>query len=271
MSKPAAPPPAPDPVKTAEAQAASNVKTATTQSQLNSVDQVTPYGSLNYSAGTPWADGTPHFTATQTLSPEQQNLYNLGTQTQANLGQIGVDQSAKVGQILNTPFDINSAISTQLSDQATKLLDPIWNRRQDDTRAQLLNQGFAQGSEGYNNNMRDFNDSRDRAYSSASLAGRSQAEQEALTQRNQPLNEIAALMSGSQVSQPDFVNTPNTSVQPTDVAGITQAGYQNSLVPWQANNQYNNALMGGLFGLGGAAAQAGSYGMGSGWLKGLMK
>ncbi len=258
MSKPAAPPPAPDPVATANAQAASNVKTATTQNELNNVNQVTPYGNLTYSQSGSWGDGTPQFTATQTLAPEQQNLFNLSNQTQANLGQLGVDQSAKIGNLLNTPFDVNSAISTQLSDQATKLLEPIWKQRENDFRSQLLNQGYAQGSEGYNNNFRDFSDSRDRAYSSAALAGRSQAEQEALTQRNQPLNEIAALMSGSQVSQPNFANTAQTNVAPTDVAGITQAGYQNSLVPWQANNQYNNALMGGLFGLGGAAAGFGT-------------
>lgn len=261
MSSPASPPPAPDPTKTAQAQTASNIATATNQQQLNMVDQTTPYGSLNYSQNGSWGNGTPHFSATQTLSPEQQNLYNLGTKTQSNLGQIGVDQSAKVGGILNTPFDVNSAINTQLSDQATKLLDPVWQRRENDTRSQLLNQGYAQGSEGYNNNMRDFNDSRDRAYSSAQLAGRGQAEQEALTNRNQPLNEISALVSGSQVSQPNFTNTPNASVAPTDVAGITQAGYQNSLVPWQAKNQYNQALMGGLFGLGGSAAKGLTMGM----------
>jgi hypothetical protein len=82
------------------------------------------------------------------------------------------------------------------------------------------------------------------------LAGRSQAEQEALTQRNQPLSEFSSITQGT---QPNFVNTPNVQAAPVDVAGITQQGYQNSLVPWQAQTQYNQALMGGLFGLGGAA------------------
>jgi hypothetical protein len=253
MGKPAAPPPAPDPVKTAEAQTASNVKTATTQNELNNVNQVTPYGNLTYDQIGKWESGTPKYQATQTLSPEQQNLFNLSNQTQANLGQIGVDQSSKVGQLLNTPFDVNSAISTQLADQQRTLLDPVWKQRENDRRGQLLNQGYAQDSEGWNNNMRGFNDERDRAYTSAALAGRGQATQEALTQRNQPLNEIAALLSGSQVSQPNFVNSAQSSIAPTDVAGITQAGYQNSLIPWQAEKDYKQAMMGGLFGLGGAA------------------
>lgn len=253
MSSPAAPPPAPDPTATANAQTASNIKTATNQQQLNMVDQTTPYGSLNYTQNGTWDNGTPHYSATQTLSPEQQNLFNLGNKTQANLGQIGVDQSSKIGTLLNTPLDLNSAISTQLSDQATKLLDPIWKQRQQDQESTLMNRGLDPQSEAYANAMRDFSDQRDRSYTSAQLAGRGEAAQEALTQRNQPINEITALLGGSQVQQPNFANTPNTSVAPTDVAGITQAGYQNSLVPWQAQNQYNQALMGGLFGMGGAA------------------
>lgn len=256
MSGPSAPPPAPNPQKTIEAQTESNKQTAITQQGLNATNQVTPYGKLEYTQGTPWADGTPHYTATQTLSPEQQNLFNLSTKTQGNLGQIGVDQSSKVGQILNTPFDLNSATNTQISDQATKLLDPIWKQRLNDQESTLMNRGLDPQSEAYGNAMRDFSDQRDRSYTSAALAGRGQATQEALTQRNQPLNEIAALLSGSQVSQPNFVNGPNTSVNGTDVAGITQAGYQNSLVPWQSENQYNQALMGGLFGLAGNGMKA---------------
>jgi hypothetical protein len=62
---------------------------------LNNVNQVTPYGNLNYTQSGKWEDGTPQFTATQTLSPEQQKLFNLGTQTQANLGP---DRRRSVGQ-----------------------------------------------------------------------------------------------------------------------------------------------------------------------------
>lgn len=261
MSSPAAPPPAPDPAATAAAQSASNKSTAIAQTGLNAIDQVTPYGNLNYSQNGKWEDGTPRFTATQTLSPEQQNLYNLSTQTQSNLGNIGVEQSDKVRGILNSPFDINSAISTQLSDQATKLLDPVWKQRATDNESTLMNRGIMPGSEAYTNAMRDFGDQQSRAYTSAALAGRGQASTEALTQRNQPLNEISALLSGSQVQQPTFTNTPTSSVAPTDVAGITQAGYQNSLVPWNANNQYNQAMMGGLFGLGGSVLGAATGGL----------
>src|SRR6187549_1014741 len=49
MDSPRAPTP-PDPVATANAQTASNRDTALTQARLNNVNQVTPYGSLTYTA-----------------------------------------------------------------------------------------------------------------------------------------------------------------------------------------------------------------------------
>src|SRR6187549_781608 len=102
------PPAAPDPVATAKAQGDMNQNTATTQQLLNMTNQVTPDGSLTYNqSGTnsfTGADGkvynVPQFTATQTLSPTGQKLADLTNQTKLNVGQIGVDQSSKIGGIL---------------------------------------------------------------------------------------------------------------------------------------------------------------------------
>lgn len=258
-SSPSAPA-APDPVATANAQTASNKATAISSYGLNATDQVTPYGNLSYSQGTPWSDGTPHYTATQTLSPEQQSLYNLGTQTQSNLGNIGVEQSDKVRGILNSPFDLNSSINTQQSDIARKLLDPVWQQRQSAFDTQMANQGVQAGSEAYDNASRDFGMQRDNAYNSAALAGRAQASTEALAQRNQPLNEISALLSNSQVQQPSFTNTPQSQVANTDVAGITNSAFQNNFANYNAQMQQQNAIYGAI---GGAAGTAlGGWGMG---------
>ena len=254
MSGPSSPPPAPDPVKTAQAQTASNKETAITQTGLNSTNQVTPYGNLTYSQGANWSDGTPHFTATQTLSPEQQKLYDLSTQTQQNVGQIGVDQSSRIGQLLGTPVNLNNdAIESRLFELGRNRLEPQFARDWNDRESVLMNRGIEPGSEGYDREQDAFGRQKNDAYTQLALSGRGQSISEILAARNQPINEITALLSGSQVSQPNFANTPNTSVQPTDVAGITQQAYQNSLLPWQTQNQYNQALMGGLFGLGGAA------------------
>ena len=75
------------------------------------------------------------------------------------------------------------------------------------------------------------------------LTGRGQSVQEALAARNQPINEISALLSGGQVTSPQFVNTPQPGVNGTDVAGIYQQDYQNRV------NQ-SQSKMSGLLGLG---------------------
>lgn len=74
---------------------------------------------------------------------------------------------------------------------------------------------------------------------------------EYLTQRQTPINEITALLSGSQVQQPHFLNTPNTPVANTDFAQIQQNTFQDKMGIYNAQMQQNNAMMGGLFGLGG--------------------
>lgn len=73
-------------------------------------------------------------------------------------------------------------------------------------------------------------------------AARSQWMQEAYAQRNQPLQELSALMSGSQVQAPQFQSTPTTGVAGVDYAGMVQNKYQ-------ADSQAAAAKMGGLFGL----------------------
>lgn len=254
------PPSAPDPTETAKAQGQMNKETAIAQYGLNATNQVTPYGTLSYEQTGKWEDGTPRFTATTALSPEQQKLYELGTQTQQNLGQLGVDQSAKVTDILNSPFDLNSAISTQQGDIATKLLDPVWKQREDALAVKLANQGISPGSEAYTTALRDFGMQRDNAYNSALLTGRGQAATEALTQRNQPLNEITALMGGSQVAQPNFASTPQTSIQPPDYQGAVAQNYAGQLSNYNQKIGQQNAMMGGLFGL--AAAPLGGWAYG---------
>ncbi len=65
---------------------------------------------------------------------------------------------------------------------------------------------------------------------------RSQALSEAYAARNQPINEISALLSGSQVTQPNFVNANMPTIPTTDVAGIINQNYQNQLLQNQANS-----------------------------------
>lgn len=85
-------------------------------------------------------------------------------------------------------------------------------------------------------------------------AQRQQAIQEQLTARNQPLNEVSALMSGSQVSMPQFSSTPGGNIAGTNYAGIVQDGYQNQMNAYNQQQANNRSLLGGIFGLGSSLA-----------------
>lgn len=85
---------------------------------------------------------------------------------------------------------------------------------------------------------------------------RSQSMQEQFAIRNQPINEITALLSGSQVGTPNFNVAQPSTMPTTDVAGVNQQGYANQMAAWQQKMQQQQALMGGLFGLGSAGILA---------------
>ena len=269
-------PVAPDPVATAAAQGNMNQNTATTQQLLNMTNQVGPDGSLTYNQtgnnSFTGADGktysVPQFTATTTLSPAQQALQDLTNKTKANLGQIGVDQSAKIGSLLGTNLNLNNdATEARLMELGSKRLDPALARNEEALRTRLANQGLQPGSAAFNAEMKQFGETSNDARNQLLLTGRGQAVQEALTERNQPLNEIIGLMSGSQLTAPTFGNTPQTQVGGVDYAGMVNNNFNAQNQQYQAKLGQQNAAMGGMFGLGGtlggsalqAAGKAGSF------------
>lgn len=89
-------------------------------------------------------------------------------------------------------------------------------------------------------------------------AARSQGLQEAYQARSQPLNELMALISGTQVNSPtsSFAQTPQSQVGGVDYAGLVNQNYQNQMQQYQAKLQQQQGMMGGLFGLGGSLISA---------------
>ena len=90
----------------------------------------------------------------------------------------------------------------------------------------------------------------------AQNTARSQSMQEQFAARNQPINEVTALMSGSQVAMPQFGQTPQSQIPTTDVAGITNQNFQDQQAVYQSQNQNYQTLMGGILGLGAGALKA---------------
>ena len=84
----------------------------------------------------------------------------------------------------------------------------------------------------------------------ADQAGRNSYLQEQYANRNQPINEISALLGQSQVSSPNFVNTPGSQIQTTDIGGLINQNFAQNQQNYQTAMNSWNATMGGLLGLG---------------------
>ena len=110
-------PAAPDPVATANAQAAANTQAAITQANLNRIDQVTPEGSIKYTQVGTNSDGTPKYQQTQTYSPEQQALYNQQNQIAQSLGGLAQQNIGRVQDAQSKPW--STAGMTPLQSSAT--------------------------------------------------------------------------------------------------------------------------------------------------------
>lgn len=194
----------------------------------------------------------PTYTATQTLSPEQQKIFDQTQAAQLNLGRLANQQSARLIDYMANPVNLSREnVENYINDHFSDDFNSQWGQRQTDYETQLANQGIRMGSSAYTRAMNDFSTQRSNAYDNMYGNQYAQAANLLLTERNQPLNEIASLLSGSQIQNPSFVNTPQHTIPTTDYAGIVQQDYQNRLGAWQQQQQTMGGILGGLFGLGG--------------------
>lgn len=259
MGKSKAPKP-PDPNKTAGAQTATNIGTAIANSQLQMVDQFTPEGSLTYNQSgtyqytdpnTGKVHDIPRYSATTALSPEQQAIFDQGNRAEQNLAGTAADQSEFLRSYLGEPADFDTQeIEGRLDELGRQRLDPRFERESNDLQTRLANQGITPGSEAYNREMDRLAYNKNDAYNNLYLQGRGQAFNELAAKRNQPINEITALLSGSQVNMPNVSPITPQGAATTDVAGIIGQNYNQRLGAWQQNQQSRQGLLGGLFGAG---------------------
>jgi hypothetical protein len=270
----------PNPYQTAGMQAAINNAAAQNQQAYGMQNQVGPYGSqTSVQTGTRTipavtttnkkgkvktitpAQEVPVYTQTTTLTPEQQQLLNQQQQFGAATNDLGIQQVGQLKELLGNPLDLSQEnVSSYITDLARKRLDPIWNQKAAEMDTRLKNQGLSPTDKAYKDAMAVFDYGRNDAMNSLLGASRAQGIQEMLTQRNQPINETTALMSGGQVSLPQFGQLGSGGASPVDFAALQANSYANKLAPY-------NAMLGGLAGLGGAGIQAaGSYASPGGWL-----
>ncbi len=296
-SSPQAPAP-PDPAKTASAQTGTNIQTAIANAAIGNADTYGPNGSTKYnqigSQTITGADGqvynVPRYSQTTSLSPGQQQLYDQQQQFGQATNQLGINQVNKLQGIMDKPVDASglpsvtndfSADRSAVEDALYKRLQPQMQQSRDALENNLTNQGFQRGTQAFTQAMdqasRQENDARlavtghglqeQQGLYGMQQGNRQRSLQEMLALRNQPINEITALMSGGQVSLPQAQQYNAPSVANTDYSGAAYntAGIQNSQYGQQMN-QYNQQLA-GIYGLGSAALGAGGMALGGGKMK----
>jgi hypothetical protein len=257
-------PSSPDPYQTANAQNMQNAFASQLNTSSGNANEVNPYGSVSYSqvGQTPiYTNGqvtgySPQWQRTTTLSPDQQKLFGLETQTKYNMGLAGQEQSAAVRDTLNKPVDSSSWTPWQTSlpqqdlrqdtgatDRASieKAMMDSYNRSvapsENAQEASLAARGLSPGAAGYSQYMQQRDDNRAEAARQAYLASgnESRAAQAAFndvgTQRfnmQQAANSYLNNLRGAQMQEAYQQRT-----QPLNELNALQSGAQATIPQFQ--------------------------------------
>jgi len=289
------PPPAPDYAGAAREQGAANVETARLQGKISNPNIISPLGKqiVTFDGDQPTVTQTLTPTATETLASQQRvqqllaNLGETGTQQAQNVISTPFAPTGTAGQELQTRLDtsalakapVNAGMTGQEAIMAR--LAPQLERQQAGMENQLANQGITQGSEAYRTAQTQAAQNRNDLLSQAALQGigldtqaraaglgeqqavmgTQNAAQQAELQRQaylrqQPLNEITGLMSGSQIQMPQFQGYQAATVAPAPIFAGTQAAGQAAMQQYGIQSANVNAQNAGLYNLAGAGGTA---------------
>lgn len=271
-SAPSAPPP-PDYVGAAKETASGNLDAARANIAANRVNQYTPQGSLEYTMAGEDKYGNPMWSATQTLSPDQQKLFDIQNKLSIGTGELGEQGLGYVRNMISQPFDTSKLPSTGFNpsqsyqDAYMQRLAPQLQQNRDRLQQQLANQGIDIGSEAYDRAMMQQAQKENDLLLGATTQGfdvgnraRAAAFGELAYQRNEPLNTLNAVRSGAQLSSPQFVNPASQAVTAgPDLMGAAQAQGNAAMNAYNAQVATQNANTQGLYSLGGTALMAGAF------------
>jgi len=239
-------PDAPNYVGAAQATAQGNLEAAQTAAAANRVNQVTPYGNLDYTQSGTDSQGNPTWTATTSLSPTGQSLLNAQNSTSLGLSDMFNTQLGNVSNAINNGFNPSSVpqgvsipqyqkvsagpqLQTDVGgtgmqgwDQASALimsrLAPTIAHQNEQSDAQLANQGIQVGSQAYANAKRVLAQSQNDLLNQAQVAGQG-------VQQNLFGQNLAAGQFGNQAQNQMFGNQV-TGTQVNNATGNTLFGNQ---------------------------------------------
>lgn len=226
----------------------------------------------------------PTFTTEMKFSDAEQKNYDYENQLNWAMSQLGLDQLGRLDASMSSPVNADGLPEVQY-DRLNKNYDqyredalnkmrayyqPELDRQKEAEYTALKNRGINENSEAYREQTalqnRQRNDAElqmymgagseiDRAASldqsavAAQDTARNNAFAQRLALRNQPINEITALMGGNGVNSPQFKEWNAGQIRPTDVAGQYNHYDQMRMQQYQAQLQAYNAKMSGMFGM----------------------
>lgn len=275
-----------DYTKAAKTQAQGNLASAQAAATANRVNQINPYGSVQYYQSGTDSSGNPIWSSASTLAPEQQQLLNLQNQQSLALGNVGSQMLGNIANTYSQPFNPQAgAIQQGLDyqgmqgwDKATQLLNqrlaPQMKQQQEALDVRLAQQGVVPGTEAYNRAQTQLAQQQNDLRTQTEIAGQNvqqnlfgqslqggqfanQAQQQAYNQAlqnyNLPLQTLNAIRQGSQVQNPSFmgVNQQATTAGPDTLAAY-QAQQQADIARQNQQAAQSSNLQSGLFGLGGS-------------------
>ena len=224
-------------------------------------------------------------TLVQKFSPEQQAIYDASTKAKLGMSELAGQGTEALKGIVGTGVDFSGAPppAGQSEDARKRVLAGMmsrvnedYGRQSDDLNSQLIAAGLRPGTKAYDDQMALLARKRTDANTQAELAAqqatasqfgldtqaRKDAIAEMLMKRQVPLNEITALLSGSQVTNP--FATPgyaqNANIQAAPVFAGMQAGSDYATDIYNQKAAQAGNLQGGLFSLGSAAILGGMMG-----------
>jgi hypothetical protein len=258
-------PAAPDYQGAAQTTAQGNLDAARAATAANRVNQVTPYGNLDYSITGQDPYGNPTWTARTSLSDVGQQLLNNQNQTSLGLGSTINSALGRTQEMMGQGFNpnlpsvgINPGQSYQ--DAYMQRLSPQIQQSREQLDNQLANSGIPVGSEAYMRAKQAQGQKENDLLAAATTQGfntglnaNQNAFSQEMTKYNMPLNTLSALRSGAQVQNPTFVNAPQQATTAgADILGASQMGYNAQMGDFNAKQAAQANLNSGLFSLAGA-------------------
>jgi hypothetical protein len=247
------PPAVTDPNVTASNQQSLNTQSGIQSQKGSMVNQVTPTGSLSYNQTGTASDGTPLYTATTSLSPEQQQLYNIltGTKNTAGTQASNLLTGANYGSVSPATAigDATSGLTQQAMGKEVSYLNPYFTQQHDQLDTQLRNQGFAPGQPGYDNAMRALQNNQGNTVTGFEASIEPKMFQQAATTYQMPAQMAESLGQFGSPTAPTFQNTPSLNIQPANLIGATANAQTAQQQTYQDQLAQNNAMMSGMFGI----------------------